>query len=106
MQHSEKKLTDLIKDIEKDRIASIKNTLSSLSPYEIARLLESIEPRNREILWEMMDQEDEGEVLKELIEEFNKTSRVKGKGKLNQKIRNELVRRGGIEFVPKTAETL
>ncbi len=51
MQHSEKKLTDLIKDIEKDRIASIKNTLSSLSPYEIARLLESIEPRNREILW-------------------------------------------------------
>jgi len=25
---------------------------------------------------------------------------------LNQKIRNELVRRGGIEFVPKTAETL
>ena len=69
MQHSEKKLTDLIKDIEKDRIASIKNTLSSLSPYEIARLLESIEPRNREILWEMMDQEDEGEVLKELIED-------------------------------------
>lgn len=44
--------------------------------------------------------------LNELIEEFNKTSRVKGKGKLNQKIRNELVRRGGIEFVPRTAETL
>ena len=69
MQHSEKKLTDLIKDLEKDRVASIKNTLSSLSPYEIARLLESIEPRNREILWEMVDQEDEGEVLKELIED-------------------------------------
>ena len=69
MQHSEKKLTDLIKDLEKDRVASIKNTLSSLSPYEIARLLESIEPRNREILWEMMDHEDEGEVLKELIED-------------------------------------
>ena len=42
----------------------------------------------------------------DLIAEFNKTSRVKGKGKLNQKIRNELVRRGGIEFVPKTAETI
>jgi magnesium transporter len=69
MPHSEKKLTDLIKDLEKDRVASIKNTLSSLSPYEIARLLESIEPRNREILWEMVDQEDEGEVLKELIED-------------------------------------
>ncbi|MFL2561327.1 MAG: magnesium transporter [Gammaproteobacteria bacterium] len=69
MQHSEKKLTDLIQDLEKDRVTSIKNTLSSLSPYEIARLLESIEPRNREILWEMVDQEDEGEVLKELIED-------------------------------------
>ena len=42
----------------------------------------------------------------DLIAEFNKTSRVKGKGKLNQKIRNELVRRGGIEFVPRVAETL
>ena len=69
MQHSEKKLTDLIQDLEKDRVTSVKNTLSSLSPYEIARLLESIEPRNREILWEMVDQEDEGEVLKELIED-------------------------------------
>ena len=42
----------------------------------------------------------------ELITEFNKTHLVKGKGKLNQKIRNELVRRGGIEFVPRVAETL
>ena len=44
--------------------------------------------------------------LKELIEEFNKTHLVKGKGKLNQKIRNELVKRGGVDFVPRVAETL
>ena len=42
----------------------------------------------------------------DLIAEFNKTHLAKRKGKLNQKIRNELVRRGGIEFVPRVAETL
>lgn len=42
----------------------------------------------------------------ELITEFNKTHLVKGKRKTNQKIRNELVRRGGVDFVPRVAETL
>lgn len=41
----------------------------------------------------------------DLIAEFNKTHLVKRKRKLNQKIRNELVRRGGIEFVPRVTET-
>ena len=69
MQQSEKKLSVVIKDLEKDRANSVKNTLSSLSPYEIARLLESIEPRTREILWQLVDQDDEGEVLKELVDD-------------------------------------
>ena len=47
----------------------IRSKLSSLSPFEIARLLEAMEPRNREILWRMVEQEDEGEVLKELVED-------------------------------------
>ncbi len=69
MQQPGKKLTAVIKDLEKDRANSVKNTLSSLSPYEIARLLESIEPRTREILWQLVDQDDEGEVLKELVDD-------------------------------------
>ena len=69
MQQSGKKLSVVIKDLEKDRANSVKNTLSSLSPYEIARLLESIEPRTREILWQLVDQDDEGEVLKELVDD-------------------------------------
>jgi len=69
MQQSGKKLNALIKDLEKDSANSVKNTLSSLSPYEIARLLESIEPRTREILWQLLDQDDEGEVLKELVDD-------------------------------------
>jgi magnesium transporter len=69
MQNSEKKLSTVINDLEKARENSVKNTLSSLSPYEIARLLESIEPKRREILWQLIDQDDEGEVLKELVED-------------------------------------
>ena len=60
----------LLHDLEKERSIGIRSKLSSLSPYEIARLLEAMEPRNREILWHMVDQEDEGEVLKELVEDI------------------------------------
>ena len=69
MTNTEKNLTQLLHDLEKERSIGIKSKLSSLSPYEIARLLEAMEPRNREILWHMVDQEDEGEVLKELVED-------------------------------------
>ena len=69
MPNTEKNLTQLLHDLEKERSIGIRNKLSSLSPYEIARLLEAMEPRNREILWRMVDQEDEGEVLKELVDD-------------------------------------
>ena len=69
MSNTEKNLTQLLHDLEKERSIGIRSKLSSLSPYEIARLLEAMEPRNREILWRMVDQEDEGEVLKELVDD-------------------------------------
>ena len=70
MTNTEKNLTQLLHDLEKERSIGIRSKLSSLSPYEIARLLEAMEPRNRDILWHMIDQEDEGEVLKELVEDI------------------------------------
>jgi magnesium transporter len=69
MKNSEKKLSIIINDLEKDKAINIQNTLSSLNPSEIARLLESLTPRERNVLWQMVDKEDEGEILKELIEE-------------------------------------
>ena len=69
MPSTEKNLTRLLHDLEKERRVSIRSTLSSLSPFEIARLLEAMEPRNREILWRMVDREDEGEILKELVDD-------------------------------------
>ena len=69
MQHSEKKLGKLISDLERDQIASIQQTLTSLHPSEIARLLESLTPGKRRIIWQLVGQDDEGDVLKELVED-------------------------------------
>jgi len=69
MQHSEKKLGKLISDLERDQITSIQQTLISLNPSEIARLLESLTPGKRKIIWQLVDQDDEGDVLKELVED-------------------------------------
>ena len=69
IQHSEKKLGKVISDLERDQVASIQNTLTSLNPSEIARLLESLTPGKRKIIWQLVDQDDEGDVLKELVEE-------------------------------------
>ena len=66
---TEKNLIQLLHDLEKEKSVGIRSKLSSLSPFEIARLLEALEPRNREILWRMIGKEDEGEVLKELVED-------------------------------------
>ena len=66
---TEKNLIQLLYDLEAEKSIGIQNKLSSLSPFEIARLLEAMEPRNREILWRMIGKEDEGEVLKELVED-------------------------------------
>ena len=69
MQHSEKKLGKLISDLERDQITSIQQTLTSLNSSEIARLLESLTPGKRKIIWQLVDQDDEGDVLKELVED-------------------------------------
>ena len=69
MQHSEKKLGKVISDLERDQITSIQNTLISLNPSEIARLLESLTPGKRKIIWQLVDQDDEGDVLKELVDD-------------------------------------
>ena len=69
MQHSEKKLSKVISDLERDQIAGITKTLTSLNPSEIARLLESLTPGKRKIIWQLVDQDDEGDVLKELVDD-------------------------------------
>ena len=69
MQHTEKKLGKVISDLERDKITSIQKTLMPLNPSEIARLLESLTPGKRKIIWQLVNQDDEGDVLKELVED-------------------------------------
>ena len=69
MQHAEKKLGKVISDLERDQMTSIQKTLTSLNPSEIARLLESLTPGKRKVIWQLIDHDDEGDVLKELVED-------------------------------------
>jgi len=69
IQHSEKKLDKVISDLERDKVANIQKTLTSLNSSEIARLLESLTPGKRKIIWQLVDQDDEGDVLKELVDD-------------------------------------
>lgn len=43
--------------------------ISSLTPSELARLLESLPPSERALIWEIVEPEQEGDVLVELAEE-------------------------------------
>jgi magnesium transporter len=43
--------------------------VSDLNPAEIARLIESLPPSRRDLVWNMVDEDDDGEVLAELNDE-------------------------------------
>ncbi|HEX4896696.1 MAG TPA: magnesium transporter [Solimonas sp.] len=58
----------------RERLASggllrARRTLHALNPGEIATLLESLPPRERNVVWEMVSPEDDGEVLLHLADE-------------------------------------
>ncbi|HEX2139679.1 MAG TPA: magnesium transporter [Woeseiaceae bacterium] len=48
---------------------SARMLIASLTPSELARLLESLPPAERALIWEMVEPEREGDVLVELVEE-------------------------------------
>jgi len=51
------------------RAQAVRRSLHSLHPSEISLLLESLPPREREIVWGMVDPEDRGETLVHMPEE-------------------------------------
>ncbi len=54
--------------LEDGRSLAVKRSLHSLHPSEIALLIESLPPRERQIAWGLVDKEDRGEVLVHLPE--------------------------------------
>lgn len=55
--------------LESGTMRGIHRMINALHPAEIASLLESLPPARREVVWELVDPEDEGEVLVELNDE-------------------------------------
>ena len=68
-EHTQASLQFLREQLDSGRMRSARLMINSLHPAEIARLLESLPLRERAVLWEMIDSEDEGDVLVEVAEE-------------------------------------
>jgi len=68
---SEKKshLGALLKALESDSLRDVQNTVENLHPAQIARLLESLPLRERAIVWDLIDEQNQGEILVELNDE-------------------------------------
>lgn len=62
-------LTRLRAALEGGRLLPVKRSLQALNPAEIAGLLQSLPPGERDVVWEMVDREDDGEVLLHLADE-------------------------------------
>ena len=72
MELEAKAKTDLGKlseALESGMMQGVTALLSDLSPAEIARLIESLPPARRDIVWNMVDEDDDSEVLAELNDE-------------------------------------
>ncbi len=73
MPHTAEKtqLHELSKALESGEIRQVRHMLNRiLLPGDVAHLIESSPPRERQIIWNLLDQEVEGEVLQDLNDEI------------------------------------
>ena len=68
-KHTQANLSLLREKLDGGRMRSARMLIGSLHPSELARLLESLPLRERAVIWEMVDPENEGDVLVELADE-------------------------------------
>jgi magnesium transporter len=68
-EHSQANLSMLREKLGGGSVRSAQMLVGSLHPSEIARLLESLPPHERAVIWEMVQPDIEGDVLVELAEE-------------------------------------
>ena len=67
---SQEQLDRLSLELGSGTLADVRRMLGDLPPADIAHLLESSPPKHRHVLWQMLDDELEGEVLNELGEDL------------------------------------
>lgn len=68
-EHVQANLQLLREQLDSGRMRAARVMIHSLRPSEVARLLESVPQRERAILWEMVDADDEGDILVEVADE-------------------------------------
>ena len=68
-EHTKANLELLREKLGSGRMRSARIMVNSLHPAEVARLLESLPLRERAILWEMVDPDEEGDILVEVNDE-------------------------------------
>lgn len=76
-QNTQAILQQLRKQLDSADLAAARRMIQSLRPAEVAHLLESMPQPDRAIVWEMVDIDDEGDVLVEVVDEV-RDSLIKG----------------------------
>ncbi len=69
-EHSSERLHQLNDAIERGMFLQVRLMLNQLPPADIAHMLESTPPKERKILWKLVDKELEGEVLQFLNDDL------------------------------------
>lgn len=64
------RLESLLNSSDSSRIADVSSMLNDMPPADVAHLIESSTPKLRQLLWQLVDTELEGEVIGELSEDL------------------------------------
>ncbi|HEY9037054.1 MAG TPA: magnesium transporter [Pseudomonadales bacterium] len=72
-EHVQDQLTELSDLLESGTFIKVRRMLNGLPPADVAHLLEASPPRLREVLWNLVDADNEGEVLQFLHEDIQAT---------------------------------
>ena len=68
--HSHKPLDRVAQALEQGTLGDVSRMLRKMEPADAAHLLESSPPRSRQVLWQLIDDDQQGEVLNELGDEL------------------------------------
>lgn len=63
-------LLDVSQALENGMFVHVRRILEDMEPEDIAYLLEASPPKSRQILWQLTDSQEQGEILEELSEEI------------------------------------
>jgi magnesium transporter len=68
-KHTQANLQLLREQLDSGGLRSARQMIQGLHPAEVAHLLESVPLHERAVLWEMVDPDDEGDILVEVVDE-------------------------------------